>query len=67
MELCASGSAGLEDFSSSQADAPSIRIPANAGMSTLLGRVWEISPCGVRLQGLAGEEHFWAPAFEAGF
>ncbi|CAE7892475.1 cox2 [Symbiodinium sp. KB8] len=54
----------LEDFSSSQADAPSIRIPANAGMSTLLGRVWEISPCGVRLQGLAGEEHFWAPAFE---
>ncbi|CAE7435787.1 COX2 [Symbiodinium sp. CCMP2456] len=51
-------------FPSSQADASSIRIPANAGMSTLLGRVWEISPCGVRLQGLAGEEHFWAPAFE---
>ena len=40
--------------------------PANAGM--LLGRVWEISPCGVRVQRVLAdalvEEYFWAPAFE---
>ena len=54
---------GARDFGSSQLFRDS---PAKAGM--LLGRVWEILPCGIRVQRILAqtpvEEYFWAPTLE---